>query len=39
MKRYTGQLERLKQRWLALGGKHQLSEADWDLLLDEISRD
>ena len=35
MTKYTSKLESMKCLWVAKGSKHNLSEAEWDLLLDE----
>lgn len=37
MSRYTGRLGAMKALWVAKGSKNNMSEADWDLLLDEVT--
>lgn len=39
MSSYTSRLDTLKSKWVAAGRKHAMSEADWNLLLDELVED
>lgn len=39
MSLYTSRLDALKSKWVAAGRKNSMSEADWNLLLDELVED
>lgn len=39
MSRYTSRLNDLKARWVARGSMHEMTEAQWNLLLDELLHD
>lgn len=36
MSKYTGKIGTMKAMWLARGAKHKMTEAEWDILLNDV---
>jgi hypothetical protein len=36
MSKYTGKIGTMKAMWVARGAKHKMTEAEWDILLNDV---
>ncbi|KAG7673078.1 hypothetical protein Ndes2526B_g05355 [Nannochloris sp. 'desiccata'] len=36
MSKYTGKIGTMKAMWIARGAKHKMTEAEWDILLNDV---
>jgi Cytochrome c oxidase biogenesis protein Cmc1 like len=36
MSKYTGKIGTMKAMWIARGSKHKMTEAEWDILLNDV---